>query len=158
MATRKKKTAKKSKRKTVRKVTKKKAAKKTRKKTGRKKIEIDWKEFDKLCALGCLLEEIAAWFDCSDDTIERRVKEDHGIRFAEYYRQKRGKGDIALRRKQMQVALKGDKTMLIWLGKNRLGQTDRRDVTTGDQAFRPAQVVVFPDNGRGVEEGGDDGD
>jgi hypothetical protein len=29
---------------------------------------------------------------------------------------------IALRRKQMELALKGDRTMLIWLGKQRLGQ------------------------------------
>lgn len=97
-------------------------------KAGRKKIEIDWHEFDKLCQLQCSLREIASWFECSEDTIERRVKEVHSIDFADYFDQKRGKGKIALRRKQYEVALSGNVTMLIWLGKQYLGQSDKQEV------------------------------
>lgn len=32
---------------------------------------------------------------------------------------------VSLRRKQVELAMAGDKTMLIWLGKNYLGQTDK---------------------------------
>ena len=94
-------------------------------KRGPKIIEINWVDFDKLCHMQAPLSEIASWFDCSEDTIERRVKEEHGMKFADYYAQKRGKGKVALRRKQFDVAMSGDKTMLIWRGKQYLGQQDQ---------------------------------
>ena len=98
------------------------------KKMGRPKIDIDFKEFDKLCSLQCTLVEIAGWFNCCEDTIENRVKEVHSVTFSEYFKQKRGKGKIALRRFQYQSAEKGNVTMLIWLGKQWLDQRDKKDV------------------------------
>ena len=95
---------------------------------GRPRIEINWDEFDKLCELHCTLTEIAGFFDCSEDTIERRVKETHDINFAEYFRQKSSGGKISLRRKQYATAMAGDKTMLIWLGRNWLKQTEDKNV------------------------------
>lgn len=92
---------------------------------GRPRKEINWPEFDKLCELQCTLNEIASWFECSPDTIERAVKREYKTNFAEYYSQKAEKGKISLRRKQWQVALSGDKTMLIWLGKQYLDQRER---------------------------------
>lgn len=97
---------------------------------GRPKIEINWFEFDKLCAIQCSLREIAGWFDCSEDTIERRVKETHDVTFAEYFDQKRGKGKIALRRKQYDVAMNGNVSMLIWLGKQYLDQSDKQETSS----------------------------
>jgi hypothetical protein len=94
---------------------------------GRPKIEIDWKELDKLCGLQCSLEEIAGWFDCSIDTIEARIKETHGMTFPEYFAQKRSGGKISLRRKQYETAMSGNPTMLIWLGKQYLGQVDKQE-------------------------------
>ena len=88
-------------------------------------IIIDWKEFDKLCGLQCSLEEIAGWFNCSTDTIENRVKETHGITFSQYFAQKRSSGKISLRRKQYETAMAGNPTLLIWLGKQYLGQSDK---------------------------------
>lgn len=94
---------------------------------GRPKITINWDEFDKLCHLQCTLVEIAEWFSCSEDTIERRVKEEYGVTFAEHYKKKASKGKISLRRKQMDIALGGNVTMLIWLGKQYLGQSEKSD-------------------------------
>jgi hypothetical protein len=99
------------------------------KKMGRPRIEINWEQFDKLCGLQCTLLEIASYFDCSDDTIENRVKEVHGITFSEYFAKKRGKGKIALRRKQYEAAIAGNTTLLIWLGKQYLGQSDKQENT-----------------------------
>ena len=90
-------------------------------------IIIDWKEFDKLCGLQCSLEEIAGWFNCSIDTIENRVKETHGITFSEYFSKKRSSGKISLRRKQYETAMAGNPTLLIWLGKQYLNQTDKTE-------------------------------
>ena len=74
--------------------------------------------------------EIASFFEVSEDTIERRVKETHGVTFAEHYKTLSGGGKISLRRKQMDVALSGNVSMLIWLGKQYLGQKDKTETDT----------------------------
>lgn len=95
-------------------------------KAGRKPIPIDWEQFDKLCVIHCTLREIASWFGCSEDTIERTVKRAHNVNFAEYFEQKSAKGKISLRRAQFQNAMSGNVVMQIFLGKQKtwLGQTD----------------------------------
>jgi len=91
---------------------------------GRPKIEINWEEFDKLCGLLCTLEDIAGYFNCSEDTIERRCKEELGETFAEAYKKRCSKGRVSIRRQQMRVAMDGNPAMLIWLGKQHLGQKE----------------------------------
>lgn len=93
-------------------------------KMGRPVITIDWDQFEKLCQVHCTLEEIAGIFSCSSDTIERRVVEKYGRIFAEVFKEKSALGKLSLRRKQFELAQKGDKTMLVWLGKQFLGQVD----------------------------------
>lgn len=90
----------------------------------KKRIEIDQTQFEKLCEIQCTCFEIAGWFRCSVDTIERWCKQKYNKRFAEIYEEKRQIGRISLRRVQFQEALKGNTTLLIWLGKQYLGQTD----------------------------------
>lgn len=91
---------------------------------GRPRKEIDQKEFEKLCGLQCTQEEIAAFFDCSADTIERWCERTYELKFAEVFKQKRGLGKISLRRAQMATAESGNATMLIWLGKQHLDQRE----------------------------------
>lgn len=120
------------------------------KRRGRPKIKIDWVRFDKLCLIQCTLEEIANWFECSVDTIENRCKSEKGLIFSEYFKKKSVGGKISLRRKQFQVADKGNVSMLIWLGKQHLGQKDRHEGKhehTGKDG-EPLMVVV----GRGYPE------
>lgn len=92
-------------------------------KGGRPKTKIDKKEFEKLCALQCTLSEFCAWFDCSEDTIERWCKAEYNAGFAEVFKIKRGMGKISLRRSQWQLAEKNT-AMAIFLGKQYLGQRD----------------------------------
>jgi hypothetical protein len=106
----------------------------------RPQIQIDWQKFDLLCALQCSLSEIACEFDCSEDTIERAVKREHKISFAEYFALKRGKGKISLRRKQYQKAMDGDTTMLIFLGKQWLGQADKQSTELTGKDGQPIQT------------------
>ena len=89
----------------------------------RHRIEIDKKSFESLCRLQCTLEEIADFFDCSSDTIERWCLRTYKENFAEVFKKKRGAGKIALRRYQFQLAKK-NATMAIFLGKQYLGQKD----------------------------------
>lgn len=92
---------------------------------GRPPIEIRWEDFDKLCALHCTQLELASWFKCSVDTIARAVQKKWRISFAEYYEEKAAAGRISLRRKQYELAMSGNITMLIWLGKQWLDQREQ---------------------------------
>lgn len=82
----------------------------------RPKIEIDANEVYKLAQLGCKNEEIASWFNCSAQTIETRFQPEID----------KGKAELrmSLRRWQLSAAQKGNVAMLIWLGKQMLGQRD----------------------------------
>ena len=109
----------------------------TPKEKGRPKILIDWEEFKKLCAIQCTLAEIAAWFKCSEDTIELRCKEEKGMLFTDYYKKNSSSGKISLRRSQFKAATGGNVTMLIWLGKQFLDQKDKteQDIEISDRRF-----------------------
>jgi len=93
----------------------------------RPKKEFNVETFEKLCAIQALETEIANWFDMSHDTINRRCHEVYGDSFANTYKKYSENGKISLRRKQVQVALGGNVTMLIWLGKQILNQTDKAE-------------------------------
>lgn len=93
-------------------------------KTGRPKIEIDWSLVQRLCNIHCTGEEIASILGISYDTLQRRVQEEYSCGFADYYKKAAASGKMSLRRKQFESALDGNTTMLVWLGKNILGQKD----------------------------------
>lgn len=95
---------------------------------GRPVKEINFDEFEKLCLFQCTLSEIAAWFCCSEDTIERRVEEEYGKTFAEVFSKKKKFGKISLRRTMFQKAQEGNPTLLIWLSKQHLGMSDKNEV------------------------------
>lgn len=95
---------------------------------------IDKDQFEKLCGLQCTLIEISGWFTVSDDTIERWCKKTYQQSFAAVFRQKRQTGCVSLRRKQMEMATSGNITMLIFLGKQYLGQSDKIDQTISNNS------------------------
>lgn len=85
-------------------------------KPGRPPKQIDGELVEKLAGIGCTTEEIATVVGCSKDTLERR------------YRKRleggRSKARASLRRIQFESAMGGNVTMMIWLGKQMLGQSD----------------------------------
>ena len=83
--------------------------------------EIDLAELERLSAMQCTDEEIAAWFKVTTRTIERRRK---NRAFAEVMDRGKAKGRISVRRQQMKLLEAGNATMGVWLGKQILGQTD----------------------------------
>lgn len=93
-------------------------------KGGRPKKEIKQNEFEKLCGLQCTKEEICAFFEITDKTLDRWCKETYRRGFSDVFREKRGLGRISLRRKQWKLADKSA-TMAIFLGKQYLDQTDK---------------------------------
>jgi len=88
-----------------------------KKKVGRPKIEINEDQLEKLSSILCTMEEMASFFSCSVDTLERN--------FADTIKKGKDKGRMSLRRLQFEKAQSGNTTMLIWLGKQLLGQKDK---------------------------------
>ncbi len=97
-------------------------------KGGRPRIIIDWAVVDGMLALQATGEEISAHLGYSYDTLERACKKVKKEGFAEYSRKKRKVGHLSLRRQQFKVAMDGNPTLLIWLGKNYLGQADKQEI------------------------------
>jgi len=91
----------------------------------KQQIPIDWREVDKYLVAGAKGSEVAAALGISYDTLALRCKQDYNQLFSEYTAKKRQKGDSLLHVKQFQVAMSGNTTMLVWLGKQRLNQTDQ---------------------------------
>jgi hypothetical protein len=106
---------------------------------GRPKLPFDIEQFEELCKIQCLEEEIAAVMKMSVDTLDRNCKSIYNKCFADVFAEKRKDGKSSLRRKQYLKAINGDTTMLIWLGKNMLDQKDRQEI---DQTIHTPDVII----------------
>lgn len=89
---------------------------------GRPKIILDYDKIEKLAMIHCTQEEIATIIGVSVDTLQRDPQ------FCGIYKSGLDKGRSSLRRLQWKAAEAGDKTMLVWLGKQLLGQRDKQDI------------------------------
>ena len=96
-----------------------------KKKVGKPKIEINEDQFEKLSSILCTMEEMASFFGCSVDTLERN--------FADTIKKGKDKGRMSLRRMQFEKAQTGNTTMLIWLGKQLLGQKDKIETSENNE-------------------------
>lgn len=96
-------------------------------KGGRPIIQLDWEKIANLCWIQCTGPEIASVLDIDQDTLTNACKRDHGMTFKEWAANKRQGGKASLRRYQWKAAQGGDRTMLVWLGKNMLGQSDKME-------------------------------
>ena len=74
-------------------------------------------EVEKLAQLHASTEEIAAFFGVPVQTIT--------YNFGDIIQKARAEMKVALRRSQIKLALDGNCTMLIWLGKQYLNQSDK---------------------------------
>jgi AraC-like DNA-binding protein len=106
----------------------------------RPKKEVDPEMIEKLATVGCTIEQIAAVLGVSKDLLHRR--------FNTALRSGREKGNAALHKKQYQVAMSGNVGMLVWLGKQRLGQTDKVEQRVEEVK---AQIVFETEWGRSID-------
>ena len=91
------------------------------------------------CHMQCTLPEISSYFNCSVDTIERRVRETHGITFAEYFKTKRVSGLMSLRRNLFRLSEK-NAAVAIFLAKNWLGMADKQETVLAGDESRPVVI------------------
>lgn len=77
---------------------------------------VDPIEVTKLAAIGCTDREIAEWVGITESALRYNFNSELI----------KGKGQLiqSLRKAQLRTALEGNATLLIWLGKNMLGQSD----------------------------------
>lgn len=88
-----------------------------------KPLPIDGELVEKFASIGCKTKEIADYFNCSEDTIQRR--------FAAELTKGRSELRMSLRQWQLKSAQAGNVVMLIWLGKQMLGQQDVSRIDLG---------------------------
>ena len=86
-----------------------------------KKYNIKENEVKKLASYGCSNVEIADFFGCDESLIRKS--------YYEYLTKGRAEQKMRLRQLQWRACENGNVSMLIFLGKNMLGQQDRIDET-----------------------------
>ena len=121
-------------------VKKKTVKKKPSKKMGRPKSEIDWGKVKSMAAIFCVKAEICSVIGVSESTLERGCKSKYKETFDTLYKKWSCFGKSSLRRLQYKAAQNGNVTMLIWLGKNMLQQTDRL-VKTDDNKGKIIEAI-----------------
>ena len=93
-----------------------------------KKQPFDWETFDTILQFGPTRQMCADILGCSIDTIKRRVKEKHKMPFEEYMNKMFAPTRLKLQQKALSMALKGDRTMLIFSLKNKCGWKDNPEL------------------------------
>jgi len=112
---------------------------------GRPKKPIDWKYAEKLCALQCSELEIADWFGISVDTLARRLRDEKGMSFKEFFTLHRVQGKIAVRRNLFKLSEKQGH-VAIFLAKNWLGMVDKTELSNPlGEGFRVEVTYVNRD-------------
>jgi hypothetical protein len=92
--------------------------------------KIDKVELEKLMRMGVSEREVMDWFDVSLKTLVRYIKKEFDLTFVQMRDKSFIRTKIAIKRAQIEKALKGDNTMLIWVGKQYLGQRDKHENET----------------------------
>jgi len=121
---------------------------------GRPKKVIDEELVRDLASIGCTWKEIASVVGCAETLLMRRfasiIKDGH-----EHFKS-------SLRRLQYKAAQNGNVAMLIWLGKQVLGQRERvehsADEDTADKvikALKAMDATIGTDNGSSDDNNGD---
>jgi hypothetical protein len=105
------------------------------------KIDLDM--VGRAASIGCTKEEIAALLGISRMTFHRHMEKNEALQ--EVFERGADKGRATLRRLQWKGAEDGNATMLVWLGKQLLGQRDSIAHTGADGG--PVMIITGVDRG-----------
>ena len=89
----------------------------------------DFQRLLNMVRIHCTQTEICSILGMSDTTLNRRLQERGYENFLDLYKRHNDEGRMSLRRMQWQAAENGNSTMLVWLGKQYLGQKDKQEQT-----------------------------
>lgn len=120
---------------------------------GRDYHKIDWQKVNQALISGSTGTRIAQALGIHYDTLYKAVEREYGMKFTEYTASLRSKGEMLIEMAQFDEAVrKRDRGMLIWLGKQRLGQRDYKDLSFGDKGMPTITVVNYADKQTDEEE------
>lgn len=90
-------------------------------------------------------EAICAVMGMSYSTLQRKLKENYGMNFDQLRQEKREGMKLKLAGKQYEVAMKGNVSMLIWLGKQWLDQKDKQETEINGQMI---SIIIDEDDSK----------
>lgn len=90
---------------------------------------------DGVLQFGATLIDCSELCQVAEDTIQRHIKKRFGVTFSEYRNKKMGKMRMKLLQKQYECAMNGNTALLIFLGKQYLGQSDKVETHDSSQSF-----------------------
>lgn len=97
------------------------------------------KLIESLARIMCTEQEIA---DCLNTTPDTLHNDENDAVFRIAIKKGQSQGKQSLRREQWKLAQKGNASMLIWLGKQWLGQTDKVEQTTSFEDLTPLAEML----------------
>jgi hypothetical protein len=86
---------------------------------------IDLVQLEKIARLQPTIAEAAAILGVAEETLRLRIQKNKKVR--DVWERGRGSGKMSLRRLQWKAAEAGQPTMLVWLGKQYLEQSDKTE-------------------------------
>lgn len=107
----------------------------------------DWEKLVNMIRIQCTQEEVCGIFGMDHKTLDRIIKERGEGGFSHLYKKHQDEGKASLRRAQWKAAQEGNATMLVWLGKQVLGQRDKSDVSANVQVSSVEMTFVRPKAG-----------
>ena len=115
---------------------------------GRYRIDLDLDLLRTVAAWHVTIVEAAAALKVSHGTLESRLRDTPEVR--EAWEEGQAKGRMSLRRRQYEKAMEGHPTMLIWMGKQLLGQRDVQAVEHTGRDGGAIEVNTWADLVRAV--------
>lgn len=99
-------------------------------KGGRPAFELSDTDFERLVGMmriQCTEKEICGIFGVTDKTLNEALRRRGEPGFSDLFKKHQDEGRASLRRSQWKLAQDGNPTMLVWLGKQVLGQRDKHE-------------------------------
>lgn len=96
------------------------------------KVHIDWDQVNGMLQTQASTEDVAQAIGISRDSLYVRCKKETGMQYTEFRQKAKATGLTRLRAKQYAVAMEGHPTMLVWLGKQHLGQKENPETDNGE--------------------------
>lgn len=116
-------------------------------KGGRPRKELSDEDFEKIVGMiriQCTQDEICNIFGMTAETLNTRLQERGEESFSTLYKKHSDGGKASLRRMQWKAAEEGNPTMLVWLGKQMLGQRDKQELDhmSSDGSMKPPAGIT----------------